>query len=357
MASASVQEIKSVVKHPDADKLDIVTVLGWTVVVKKDDFKAGDKCVYIEIDTVVDEKNPAFAFLAERKYRVKTIKLRKQLSQGIVFPVSILPNGTSLEIGTDVSEILNIKHYEKPVANGGNGSSLGNIGKTRNFPSNVISKTDEVRIQSIPAIVEILKGKEVYASIKHDGTSSTYIKQNGKLRVCSRNMELTIPTWFDKLMMKFKNTFMGRTYKIVPNVYVDMAKKYNLEENIPDDFAVQGEIVGPAIQGNEEGLTEKEFKAFNVKNLKTGEYLSYDDFKAFCKEHNITPVDEYYVGIFKWNDYLEMLAEADKARYKNGKQAEGIVWRLKVNEPCHMTGGSYLSFKTVSNKYLLGHDE
>lgn len=356
MANASVQEVKNVILHPNADKLDVVTVLGWNVVSLRNEFKIGEKCVYIEIDTIVDEKNPAFEFLREKNYRIKTIRLRGQLSQGIVFPVSILPKDTSLEIGTDVSEILNIKHYEKPVARGGNGTNVGSFGKTRTFPSNIISKTDEVRIQSIPAIVDFLQGREVYASIKHDGTSSTYIKQNGKLRVCSRNMELFIPTWYDKFVMKIKN-FFGRKYKIEKNVYVDIAGKYNLAKNIPDNYAIQGEIVGPSIQGNEEELNETELRVFNVKNLETGEYLSYEDFKTFCKDCELTPVDEYYVGVFKWNNHLEMLEEADKARYKNGKQAEGIVWRLKVNEPCHMTGGSYLSFKTVSNKYLLGHDE
>ena len=92
--------------------VETATVLGWTVVVKKGEFKVGDLCTYIQIDTVVPEK-PEFEFLRERKFRVKTIKLRKQLSQGLIVP---LPEGKFKE-GDDVTELLGVIKYEKPDTN------------------------------------------------------------------------------------------------------------------------------------------------------------------------------------------------------------------------------------------------
>src|SRR3970282_1585658 len=109
---ASIQKIIKLSPIEGADLIETATVLGWEVVVKKGEYKIGNLCSYIQIDTIVPEL-PEYEFLRERKFRVKTIKLRKQISQGLIVP---LPNGI-WEEGDDITDILRIKKYEKPDNN------------------------------------------------------------------------------------------------------------------------------------------------------------------------------------------------------------------------------------------------
>ena len=97
-----------------ADRIELVGVLGWQCIAKKDEFKVGDLCVYIEIDSVVDKTNPDFAFLEKRNYKIKTMKMKGVLSQGIVFPLSILPKNDWC-IGDDVTSTLKITEIEDDI--------------------------------------------------------------------------------------------------------------------------------------------------------------------------------------------------------------------------------------------------
>lgn len=160
---ASIQIVREVEKHPNADQLDVIKVLGWQLVAKLGEFKVGDKCVYIEIDTVVPSDNPNFAFLASTGFRVRTIKLRGAMSQGIAFPLTILPKDPDEYIvGQDVSSVLDVTHYEKPVP-----ISMGGLVRG-NFPFG-LPKTDEERIENIPEIINEIQGKMVYIAQKLDG--------------------------------------------------------------------------------------------------------------------------------------------------------------------------------------------
>jgi hypothetical protein len=186
---ASIQRINKVIKHPNADSLDIVSVKGWNVVVKKGEFQPSDLCVYMEIDSLLPER-PEFEFLASKKYRIKTIKFRGQVSQGIAFPIGILEsigkfqsvsgdprwealllldkpleNGdTAIPIvpGEDVTEALGITKYEEPIP-----ACLGGTAKGR-FPSHSI-KTDEERIQNLKENYEEYKQHIWVATEKADG--------------------------------------------------------------------------------------------------------------------------------------------------------------------------------------------
>lgn len=167
-------------------------------------------------------------------------------------------------------------------------------------------------------------------------SSGTFIKEaDGTVRVCSRNLEL-----------KDDNR----------NVFWRMWHKYNMDA-IPDGYGIQAEVVGPGIQKNLESLKDHEIRVFNLKDIANGgKILGYTEMVDFCEKYNLPMADVYYRGEFKWNTIEEMLEEADKARYKNKAKAEGIVWRLVVHEYCEEIG-KYLSVKTVSNKYLLKHNE
>lgn len=151
----SIQEIKDVKPIENADKIEVVKILGWAVVVKKGEFKVGDKVVYAEIDSLFPEKEE-FEFLRDRGFRIRTIRLRGQVSQGICFPIDILPEG-EYEIGDDVTEILGVTKYEPPIPACLSGRAKGT------FPS-FIEKTDETRVQVLQDRLTKFKGvKCVYS--------------------------------------------------------------------------------------------------------------------------------------------------------------------------------------------------
>ena len=234
---ATLQKILNIEKHPNADLLDIVTILGWQCVVNKSSgFKVGDLVVYVEVDSFLPMR-PEFDFLQKNcykkledgteGYRIKNVKLRGQLSQGLVFPVNILDYTYVTQVmleGDDVSEYLNIKHYEKPVPAELRGKVEGA------FPSNLLPKTDEERIQNIPEIIATLTGRPYYISTKADGTSATYIYNKGKFMVCSRNLEISYNPDNSYWKMAIDN-----------NIEQILERHYNVTG---ESLAIQGEICG-----------------------------------------------------------------------------------------------------------------
>jgi hypothetical protein len=277
---ASVQRIVSIEPIPEADAIEKATVLGWEcVIAKKDNFKVGDLVVYIEVDSIVPER-PEFEFLRDRKFRIKTIKLRKQISQGLVMPLSILPK-ENYEEGADLTDILNIKKYD-PQADVEQKLVKQKLACTNNkihkflsrypwyrklffkpkkskFPA-FIKKTDEDRIQLMPWICE--KEKETTFSVteKVDGQSGTYFLVKNPKRfafsktrytfgVCSRNFHLT---------------------KQDNSSYWTIARQYNIENVLrklienKQYIILQGEIIGTGIQGNKYKIDGYDFYAFNL---------------------------------------------------------------------------------------------
>ena len=181
---ASIQKILSINPIPDADLIEVAQVLGWKVVVKKGEFNVGDNCVYCEIDSLMPE-HPEFEFLRKSKFRIRTIKLKNQISQGICFPLSILSffgktttnqfTGVELFIpdndlenpipiieDNDLTSALGIEKYEPPIPAELEGEAKGG------FPSFMI-KTDEDRIQILPHILEQYAGEKFIATEKLDG--------------------------------------------------------------------------------------------------------------------------------------------------------------------------------------------
>ncbi len=325
---ATIQKILEVNKHPNADSLDIVRVLGWDVIVKIGEFKLGDLCVYIGIDNIVPEK-PEFEFLRNKKFKVKSIKLRGRLSQGLCLPTFILGGGDWSE-GQDITEMMGITHYEKPIPAQLSGEVRGN------FPSHLISKTNEERIQNVPELIDFMRGKDVYVSTKSDGSSGTYIHEiDGTKRVCSRNMDLKENS---------NNTF----WKV--------AKQRGVFEKLPKGTIIQAENIGEGIQKNREQIKGHDIRVFNVFDLKSRRFLDAQEMIDFCAERDFPTVDLYYMGPFKWGGLQEMLDEADKVMYKSGQKAEGLVWRLAKNEYCSRLGKDF-SVKTISNKFALKNGE
>jgi len=327
---ASIQKISDIQPIPNADAIEVATILGWKVVVKKNEFKVGDICIYCEIDSVMPSDKPAFEFLRNKKFRIKTCKLRGQISQGIAFPLEILSEGAyaAVEEGDDVTEELGVKKYEIEIPAQLRGEIQGS------FPG-YCSKTDEMRIQTVPEIVNEFKGKLCYVSVKVDGTSATYIKYGDEYHVCSRN-----------LSFKF-------TEKNESSAYFKIWHKYNIKNILGDkgDMAIQGEICGPGIQKNPMKLPELDFFVFNVYDVKQGKYLDYNDFEMFCNANGFKTVP--IIGKYEFNFTLDKLIEMAKGKYEGtDHHREGIVIRPLINCYSEILGGR-LSIKIINNDYLL----
>jgi RNA ligase (TIGR02306 family) len=322
---ASIQKIVNIEAIPNADAIEVATVLGWKVVVKKGEFSIGEYCVYCEIDSVFPERD-IFDFLKSKHYRIKTIRLRGQISQGICFPMSILPEGDYIE-GEDVTEILNITKYDPPVP-----AQLRGVVKG-NFPS-FIPKTDEMRIQSYPHILDRHKGKRCYVGEKLNGTSMTVYLKDLEFGVCSRNLELKEEG--------------GSTYWKI-------AREENLEELLKSEgrnLALQGELIGQGIQKNPYKLSNVVFKCFNVFDIDKFAFLPFDAFLEITTKLNISIVPILETD-FELNHTIEelLLLSEGKSVLNPLKEKEGIVIRT-IQEDRDIEIGR-VSFKVINNKHLL----
>jgi len=344
---ATIQTIEEILPIDGSDNIEKVRIKNWWCVTRKGEFSLGDKCVYFEIDSLLPSGNPIFSFLASGSkpktvnfenveytgYRLKTIRLRGQISQGLALPTSSFKEINELVVGEDVSEILGIVKYELPIP-----LELSGIVKG-DFPS-FIPKTDETRIQNCGNILEKHKDDLFYITEKVDGCSSTFYKKDGVFGVCSRNIELL---------------------ESEGNVMWKMAKKYSLSDKLPEGFAIQGEIIGNGIQGNNYKMMDQDLFIYNVFDINDTRYLNYADFIEFCENLGLktVPVLADYSALPKLT-VDELLEYADGASvFGNGNiLREGIVIR-PITEQTEILDSilTRFSFKVVSNKYLLAKGE
>lgn len=317
--------------------IECVHVLGWQCVANKGEFQVGDKCVYMEVDSflpVCDE----FEFLRDTSFkqdevlgagfRLKTRKFRGQISQGLVQPLSILPEG-EYQVGDDVTEILGIRKWEVGETVLTNGTVL------HRFPGD-IPKTNELRVQSYPELIdEFKKVKSYYISTKMDGTSVTMYWKDGHFGVC------------------------GRNYEYVDNEKCAMwiyAHKHSIPEKVAEhhigNIAIQGEFCGAGIQRNRLRLTSPEWYVFTMIDLDTHERLPLARMQELCAllELDMVPVEEVKDD-FAYSSVEELLERA-RGRYPTGITKEGIVIRPLVPVYSEIIGGP-LSMKVINNDYLL----
>ncbi len=337
---ASVQRIEAINPIPNADSIEVAKILGWNVVIKKDQFKVGDNIVYCEVDSILPERHE-FDFLKDRNYRIRTIKLRGQVSQGICFSIDILPKSNIdavWQVGTDVTDIIGVTKYEKPIP-------IQLKGKIRgNFPR-FIPKTDEMRIQAVPDVLERNKGKEFYVTEKLDGTSMTvfYDKETG-LHVCSRNLDMA----------------PDHEHKWNESAYWVAAGKFNLEEicKTLGNVALQGELIGPNIQENKYKLKDLQYRIYSVYDIENQKYFAVDDW--YDQLNDIGVNDSMKVPIVNHSLFLdhtvEDLVEMSKGNsVLSGVKREGIVIRSVVEDTDFELGR--LSFKAINPDFLLKYSE
>jgi RNA ligase (TIGR02306 family) len=348
---ASIQAINAIEPITGADAIERARVLGWWVVVKRGEFRTGDAVVYCEIDSLLPER-PAFEFLRKScwrpaittpagevllpaGFRIKTVKLRGQVSQGICFPLSILPDDSPREVGADVTAALGIVKFDPPLPASMSGRVKGA------FPG-FVPKTDETRVQILEAVIARHRGKTFYVTEKLDGTSFTAFVRRGEFGVCSRNQ------WLDE-------TDLDNTLCRVANELELATRLAAARARAGFDLAIQGEIIGPGLQGNKYARTRAELHVFNVVNLDTLSLVPHAELLAITAAAELTVVPQ--LGTVVLDHAVDALVELSigTSALNPKTPREGIVLRPLLDERDPELGR--LSFKAINPKFLLQYDE
>jgi RNA ligase (TIGR02306 family) len=329
---ATIRRVDGIHPIEGADAIECAVIDGWTVVVKKGEFKPGELAVYCEIDSWVPTEIAPFLtkgkepreFNCVKGERLKTVRLRGQLSQGLLLPRQVaLDKVGEIHEGDDVSEVLGIQKWEAPIPAQLAGQVRGN------FPT-MIPKTDQERVQNlIKEISAAAKaGLKFEITEKLEGSSMTCYLINGEFGVCSRNLDLKRDE---------NNTFWA------------VAIAEQIEEKMRDAFgdrniAIQGELIGPGIQGNIYNLARHEFRVFDIYDANTGVYWVPAHRQAIVDVMGLKHVPVLAQTLL-FTDVQAILATAEGKSQLNAQQErEGIVFK-------DVNGG--MSFKAISNRYLI----
>lgn len=382
-ALAHVEKIEWIRPIEGADNIELIGVLGWVCIAKKGEFNVGDMAVYIEIDSKCPETDERFAFLSNKKFKVKTMRLGKfkVISQGLALPLSLFPELQDRNIGDDVTEALKItyaseedaarktnkvdpnakyksmakrrpKLFTNPIVRRIMRYGIGRkimfllFGRKKDNPKKFpdwIVKTDETRIENAPFYLQ--STEKWIKTEKCDGTSCTFAVdrlKKGKNKfdfiVCSRNVRQA-----DREQACYHES----------NIYWELADKYDIEkiltqfatENNYNRVVLQGEGVG-SVQGNPYKFTENKLFVFNL--IIDGIRLGTVEMADFCKSHGLTSVPIIDTAYELPKTMEEMKLEADGYSELNPKvKREGFVYRSQNGQQ---------SFKNVSREYLLKHN-
>ena len=338
----TVSEIRPI---PGADRIVVAVVDGWDCVVNTGKFSAGDRCVYFEIDSFlpIEER---YEFLRKYSYkklsdgregfRLKTTKFRGQISQGLLMPLTDFPelDENALKADSDLSNLLNVTKYEPPIP-----ANLAGLVKGP-FPS-FVQKSDEERIQNLPEYFDKYKDALFEETEKLDGSSCTYYWYEGAFGVCSRNLELL---------------------ETGDNTQWQLVREMNLKESLAGlnkNIALQGEIVGPGINKNTLRLQGKKFCVYNIYDIDLRRYQTPDERKETLRSLNNdkighVPVLKEGIDIFRKTRNIKELLEYAKGRSKLNpeRDREGVVFKSHFRN----RNGSIVSFKAISNEYLLDEE-
>lgn len=332
---STIQKVVDMQEIPGADNIVYIRILGWNLIARKNEFNIGDMAVFFEIDSILPETEWS-EFLRPKKFHIKTMKLGKfgVISQGLALPVSILDPEISVVEGIDVTEALGVTKYEPPVKDRG----LDLRGRKVNpFPLNV-PKTDETRIQSMPHLFDLFKKHAWIGTLKLDGASfTTGYQVDGRFIVASRNYTLCDDG----------------------NHWYELAKTLNLSEKLIEypGYFIQGEMVGPGVQGNKLNLKERDLYVFNVYYAPEGRYLTPFEAILFVdtlgmKHVPITSVAEGFPEDGNIDELVRQVSTVNYSEYFETSDfpAEGYVFRLQ-----ELQDGMFVrpSFKVINVNYLL----
>lgn len=369
----TVRKISEIRAIPNADNIELAIVDGWQCVVRKDDFQVGNDCVYFEIDSFLPENlitQADFAFLSKdlrewngkKGVRIKTIKLRKQISQGLVMNLNILlgsPKG--LEVDEDLSKFFGVVKWE-PIVTGG-ARLFGEQKGT--FPS-FIRKTDQERLQNMFHDPRIIANNPYEVTEKLDGSSATYFVRESKFGFCSRNFELREPGNFHSELYNRFTQFINKLFRrfvFAPinnnvnrdNVFWKIVERYNMKELFSNNLkgmndAFQGECIGAGIQKNKYSLPDVDFYVFDIFDIKQGEYIGSSRRQKLVAELGLK-----HVPVIDPRKYFDFQNIEEALEYAKGKSMldnhmrEGVVFKSILNPN--------FSFKIINNDFLLKYEE
>jgi RNA ligase (TIGR02306 family) len=327
---ATIRRVSEILPIPGADAIECAVIDGWKVVIQRGEYAVGDLVVYCEVDSWIPHElapflsrgNPPREFNGVLGERLRTIKLRGQLSQGLVLSMKALPDAVE---GDDVSELLGIQKWEPHVVEGNQRQ-----GAVSNWPAE-IPKTDEERIQNLTREWPELRQLNYEVTEKLEGSSMTVGKLHGEFIVCSRNVKL--------------NREDGGNFWAV-------AIREDLESKLQDfdNLVLQGELIGPGIQGNYYDLPRHEFFVFGVYDIKDGFYLNPPERRGFCQSLGLkhAPVIDpsFCPEVYPVEEILSMAdGFSSFTPTKPYRRREGLVFKENYGEQRH--------WKAVSNEYLL----
>jgi len=371
---ASIQTIKSLEDIPNKDRIKLCSFenTGWHVIVGTD-LKVGDMVVYCEVDAVLPVK-PEFEFLRPRcwnniyqGFRIRSMKMSNIYSEGIVFPLSILPAGNYKE-GQDVTDLIGVIKYDSEALEESKQVTKKKYGPFMRFlfrfpflkaiflPKKVRSKwpefvayTDETRVQNLTYVFEKYQGLPVYVTVKRDGQSATYFYNKKEFGVCSRNLRLPSPA-------KNKGNYAGMQSR-----YWENARRYDIENKLKQaskdmgiNLYIQGEQCGPGIQGNKYQYKELKLFIFNIYDITHKRYFSWEQMKKFCETYSFDMVPFVEYIDFLWKDVDELIVYA-KGNDPDGDNMlrEGVVIRSVIPMPPDEGMANMWSLKVVNLDFLI----
>lgn len=350
---ATMREIADIQPIPGADAIEVATIDGWEVVVKKGEFAIGDYCIYFEIDSMLPVNNAAFKFLEARaklydgkmRARVKTIKLRGQLSQGIALPIGAFSFEELANQAHALDEALDIVKYEPPQD--GSGCNPGGT-----FPI-FIPKTDEERCQNIFGKYSA-KYKDVIfqKSLKLDGSSITmaWVTDPDQFVDLDTEEELYAHNYDDaQFLVASRNQVLRYNPDSKWWMGVENYQIIDRLKALGKSIAIQGELMGPGIQKNRENFNEYKIFAFRIWFIDEQRFATDEEFQDLVRTlgMDICPQLGYCKPFEEFDNVKDMLAAADIPSI-NHKIAEGVVYK-SVN----LVNGQMIHFKAINNKFLL----
>jgi RNA ligase (TIGR02306 family) len=361
----TIRIVSDLVPIEGADRIEIAKVDGWQCIVQKGDFRIGELGLFFEIDSVLPSDDERFSFLEQRKFRIKSMKLRGALSQGLLMPMTILTEEESerwrVAAGTNgetLTEILRVQKYEVPVPIGGE--------QKGNFPTHLVPKTDQERVQNIPDVLEGRHASEFEITEKLDGTSCTIWYHN--------DGSLTEEDIWDELQGELTRNVLvsvaSRNWEMKTNdenAYAKVLAHNDLVNKLcrlGRNIAIQGEIIGPRVQGNKYKRATQEFYVFDIYDIDEKRYLWPMECVKLVRKLDLLHVpilpnvfanDKVNIfGVLGAPLTLErVLDAADGKSQLYDTKREGIVFKHYGRDDG--TQGP-LSFKAVSNKFLLKNE-
>jgi len=331
----TVERVIAVRSIQGADAIEAVTVRGWTVVTRRGEFLPGDLCVYFELDSFLPTSDARFAFLGSRGDKsvggreghvLRTIKLRGVYSQGLALPIAAFRAELGdaealLQSGEDIAERLGVTKYEPPIPANLKGEIIGP------FPTQFAPKTDAERVQNLVEVYALLRtGARWRATEKIDGSCVTFARDGGRLRICSRNLEL-VPE--------------GTTQ-------AKLAEEMGLLSLLTDGEAVQAEVFGAGIQKN----------PLNIRGQRLAVFALWRERCLVPRSSWPKALQEFAAPVYEDltlpNTVAEAIAQVDgiQSQVNPSHLAEGIVWHTTEGETFDVLDGRGC-FKAISNKWLL----